>query len=174
MLAEETHSACRELYSMGLSFREISRRLGLSYSTARYAALGMHADHRRQYCECGGEMRRDTNRWRCIMCGEEASKWSRMTAGQRQRDVRRQVNYHVRRRARIREAIHKAKDGPCLDCGVRLPPAAMHFDHVRGIKAFTISMWSQQGRNLEQVMNEIAKCDLRCANCHALRHVAEG
>ncbi len=43
----------------------------------------------------------------------------------------------------------------------------MDFDHVHGKKLFTIG--SGIVRALKKVMNEIAKCDLVCANCHRVR-----
>ena len=55
----------------------------------------------------------------------------------------------------------------CIDCGYRKNPRALQFDHVRGVKQGNIGnmkFWSW-GRLLE----ELAKCELRCANCHAER-----
>jgi hypothetical protein len=59
------------------------------------------------------------------------------------------------------------KAGPCEDCGKTFPPECMQFDHVRGDKLFEI------GRSvciaLHRVLTEVKKCDLVCANCHAIR-----
>lgn len=58
---------------------------------------------------------------------------------------------------------------PCIDCG-EPDPMFLEFDHVRGTKSFTISnrishyVW---GRILE----EIAKCDVRCLKCHRLKTI---
>lgn len=60
----------------------------------------------------------------------------------------------------------------CADCGYRKCPAALQFDHVRSTKSFTIG--SGTGRPWEETLLEIAKCDVRCANCHIERHIAEG
>lgn len=65
------------------------------------------------------------------------------------------------------------KSAPCVDCGKVYPPYVMHFDHVpgRGIKLFNIGAWTG-GRTvstMESLLEEIAKCDLVCANCHAIR-----
>jgi hypothetical protein len=65
--------------------------------------------------------------------------------------------------------IQKAKDKPCADCGDVFHYAAMQFDHRPGtIKLFAIGT---KGKNysIEKLDAEIAKCDVVCANCHALR-----
>jgi hypothetical protein len=46
----------------------------------------------------------------------------------------------------------------------------MDFDHVRGKKLFCVgSLVVQQGVGRRQALEEIAKCDVVCANCHRLR-----
>lgn len=73
------------------------------------------------------------------------------------------------RRARAQERLvwvraYKMSQG-CVDCGYRGHPSALHFDHIYGVKSFNIS----QSRNLEKAKEEIAKCVVRCANCHAIK-----
>lgn len=53
---------------------------------------------------------------------------------------------------------------PCVDCG-EADPIVLEFDHVRGEKASNISDLVVSG-GLRKLMDEIAKCDVRCANCH--------
>lgn len=64
--------------------------------------------------------------------------------------------------------LHKLKDVPCLDCGVKYPPVCMDFDHRTGeTKLFniaTITRW-----NNSNIDTELAKCDIVCANCHRIR-----
>ena len=64
--------------------------------------------------------------------------------------------------------IKTLKASPCMDCGGIFPPECMDFDHVRGQKLFGIC--GNRTRTYEAVLNEIAKCDLVCANCHRIRH----
>ena len=59
---------------------------------------------------------------------------------------------------------YKVQQG-CLDCGYREHHAALHFDHVRGEKAFNVC----NAKSIAAALVEIAKCDVRCANCHAVR-----
>jgi hypothetical protein len=65
--------------------------------------------------------------------------------------------------------IRSLKDEPCLDCGGKFHYSAMQFDHVRGEKKFAISLAMSTTYSKERVLEEIAKCDLVCANCHAIR-----
>ena len=44
----------------------------------------------------------------------------------------------------------------------------MDFDHVRGEKVANVSsIWSR--KSWEAVLEEVAKCEVVCANCHRLR-----
>lgn len=67
-----------------------------------------------------------------------------------------------------RNWINSLKSHPCLDCKGTFDPVCMQFDHVRGKKFFTIG--SQVRVSLARLLDEIAKCELVCSNCHALRH----
>lgn len=55
---------------------------------------------------------------------------------------------------------------PCADCGMRYPFYVMQFDHL-GEKRFTIS--ERKTISLETLKKEIEKCEIVCANCHAVR-----
>jgi len=55
---------------------------------------------------------------------------------------------------------------PCVDCG-ETDPIVLDFDH-RDMKRKSFSLLVS--RSLATIMNEIAKCDVRCANCHRRRH----
>lgn len=66
-----------------------------------------------------------------------------------------------------REMILAAKAKPCADCKVRYPAFVMDFDHVRGEKRAAIGTHGRFG--LKALAEEIAKCDVVCANCHRIR-----
>lgn len=57
----------------------------------------------------------------------------------------------------------------CADCGYNKHPAALEFDHRPGeTKLFNIG--EKMGtRSRKALWEEIAKCDVVCANCHAIR-----
>ncbi len=90
----------------------------------------------------------------------EERKETRLTCNRRCRD-----RLYRKRRAWI-DAI-KLERG-CLDCGYNEHPAALQFDHRNPAeKEFNIAQgWT---KSKARVLREIAKCDVRCANCHAVR-----
>lgn len=57
---------------------------------------------------------------------------------------------------------------PCTDCGRWYPYYVMQFDHARGEKLFTMARIHKVGGR-EAFLKELEKCDLVCANCHAVR-----
>src|ERR1700682_2253314 len=59
--------------------------------------------------------------------------------------------------------INKFKDVPCKDCGIKYNPWVMQFDHLSN-KKFIISSHTWKSKNV--LLEEIAKCEIRCANCH--------
>ena len=63
--------------------------------------------------------------------------------------------------------LRELKSGhPCTDCGRVYPPEVMQWDHLPGTqKLADVSPI----RSREAVLAEIAKCELVCTNCHAMR-----
>lgn len=74
------------------------------------------------------------------------------------------------RRSQRRKLIQEAKSNKaCVDCGEKYPYWIMQFDHL-GDKLFTIGdTRASRGLALDKIREEIAKCDVVCANCHANR-----
>jgi hypothetical protein len=71
-----------------------------------------------------------------------------------------------RAQARLLDAL---RDRPCADCGLRFPPAAMDFDHREPAekRSGVTRMIGRAGTT--RILEEAAKCDIVCANCHRLR-----
>lgn len=70
----------------------------------------------------------------------------------------------------MREVIREAKNTPCMDCSNSYAYYVMHFDHRDpSTKKFAISNFTQGGVTMEALVEEMAKCDVVCANCHAER-----
>jgi hypothetical protein len=57
---------------------------------------------------------------------------------------------------------------PCKDCGMQFPSWVMQFDHVRGEKVDNISQLISN-KQFKLCDEEIKKCEIVCANCHADR-----
>lgn len=92
--------------------------------------------------------------------------------------------YHARnaqkRRRQVRERRQRLVElngnlkasRPCADCGGRFHPAAMEWDHLPGTeKLDDISTLARTGKT-RQFHRELEKCELVCANCHAVRSFA--
>lgn len=75
---------------------------------------------------------------------------------QRTRDKRNLVTRHIQ---------DVKSSTPCTDCGENFPYWVMEFDHL-GDKSFTISNYRSTTLSLDRVIEEIAKCEIVCANCH--------
>jgi hypothetical protein len=73
------------------------------------------------------------------------------------------------RREKRNAFLATVKSKPCMDCGGIFPAECMDFDHVRGIKLLNVSQMILCKEEI--VREEIAKCDLVCANCHRIRTV---
>jgi hypothetical protein len=78
----------------------------------------------------------------------------------------------ARKRERWNELLRWYQDlkesAPCVDCGGFFHHAAMTWDHLPGHEKVTeVSNLRRSSR--QAVLDEVAKCDLVCANCHAVR-----
>ena len=126
---------------------------------------------------------------RCLRCGEtkpysEFHKrnrgdgyqvWCKLCRRAYDRD------YNLRNQGRWRELkqIHKSDrrrwlrelktDKPCTDCGKVFPPEAMEWDHLPGTEKLGELGTTLSQRSRKLILQEIAKCELVCANCHAIR-----
>jgi predicted transcriptional regulator len=94
------------------------------------------------------------------------------------------ISYHLgddqkgkttRRTKRYRSEIdaflqrEKAAVRFCPDCGEEKEWFQMDFDHVRGVKKFSLSQYHRHTQSLKVVQAEVDKCDIVCACCHRLR-----
>lgn len=60
-------------------------------------------------------------------------------------------------------------DRSCADCGQSFHPAAMQWDHLPGAEKLASVADLCRKNSRKRVLEEIAKCELVCANCHAVR-----
>jgi hypothetical protein len=72
----------------------------------------------------------------------------------------------ARAESRTRYLFEFFRDHPCADCGEK-DPLVLEFDHL-GDKRFEVTN-QFASRNWREILNEIAKCEVVCANCHRRR-----
>lgn len=70
----------------------------------------------------------------------------------------------------LRDFLDLIKNKPCMDCKKVYPPYVMDFDHRDGEeKEKEVARMVAGGWSKDNIVKEIKKCDLVCANCHRLR-----
>jgi hypothetical protein len=112
-------------------------------------------------CKCGQPSRKG-GRY-CSECHRSYQKaWYRVNPAS-------SIASAKRRKSNRREFIKEAKSVPCADCNGSFPYYVMDFDHVRGEKQFILSEAANKMASLDAIEEEIAKCDVVCANCHRVR-----
>lgn len=102
------------------------------------------------------------------------SRWCRECFAEYERE-RYQNGDRVRKEANKARSIEKNKQAlweylfinPCVDCG-NSDPRVLEFDHKDEFtKSHNVSEMFQY--SWSRIMDEINKCDVRCANCHRIR-----
>ncbi len=76
-----------------------------------------------------------------------------------------------RKKATIKKFCNRVKlFKGCAECGYKKHPAALHFNHIDPTKkAGNVSKM----KTWESVKREMRKCEVLCANCHAIKTVSE-
>jgi hypothetical protein len=57
----------------------------------------------------------------------------------------------------------------CVDCGYNKHAIALQFDHISDDKKDSVSNLIRTDYAWSTIMKEIDKCEVVCANCHAIR-----
>jgi orotate phosphoribosyltransferase-like protein len=74
-----------------------------------------------------------------------------------------------KRREEIRDIIRTFKqEKPCMDCKIVYPYYVLDFDHIGNDKVEGISKMASWFP-LDEIIAEIKKCEVVCANCHRER-----
>ena len=79
-----------------------------------------------------------------------------------------QKAWTARRKEEHKVLLRQAKARPCLDCGEEYPYYVMQFDHVGTDKVDSVSKLVAN-RQYAKAVEEMKKCEVVCANCHAVR-----
>jgi hypothetical protein len=111
-------------------------------------------------------LKRQTRQWICLLCQREYT--NRWYSRNRKRQI---ANAKERSRHATAELKNRVRDyllgHPCVDCG-ESDVDVLDFDHLRDKKA-NVSTLVQSAVSWESLAHEIAKCEVRCANCHRRR-----
>jgi len=103
--------------------------------------------------------------WSCRECSNKRA---------REHYRKNKEQYKIRKANRRKEKqkwiLEHLNNNPCK-CG-ESNPAALDFDHDRD-KKFAISKGISNGVSLETLIEEVAKCTVRCANCHRKKTAEE-
>lgn len=67
------------------------------------------------------------------------------------------------RKLHTENLIEYFKNHHCVDCG-ESNPLVLEFDHIKD-KEYNVSRMTVS-HTWENILNEISKCEVRCANCH--------
>jgi hypothetical protein len=107
----------------------------------------------------------------CRECQREYSRahYGRNKEAHNRRRYANSIRYRKRNKFALAEFLSKRA---CVDCGLR-DPVVFEFDHVRGAKSFTIGSMLHKAVSWKKILDEIEKCDIRCANCHRRKTAAQ-
>lgn len=108
-------------------------------------------------------LKRQIKHRHCKKCQKDVNKKFYTDNPQRVEEIK-------RKQQELRAIVIRLKSEPCLDCGVSYNWWQMDFDHRPGeTKTQMVSKMIKHGISEAALRNEIAKCDLVCANCHRNR-----
>jgi hypothetical protein len=107
----------------------------------------------------------------CRECQREYSR-AHYRLNVRKHNLRRLQNqrrYKVRNRRLMDEYL---SGQACVDCG-ETDQVVLELDHVRGSKVSDVSTMIGRATSWKRIVEEIAKCEVRCANCHRRRTASQ-
>lgn len=152
------------LIPLGLSQREIAAYLGCSQATVKYWLKTYNLKTNRKLC--------NRKKFKCIRCGEtDITKAANVGGNRISKSICKEchnLNTIERFRQYKLDAI-AYKGGSCIKCEYNRCPGALSFHHRdSNIKD---PDWSvMRNRSLNQIREELDKCDLLCFNCHMEEH----
>ena len=81
------------------------------------------------------------------------------------RQLKKRAEY-VRRRREQMELVNRIRSLPCACCGESFPICAMEFDHREASQKMGTVCFMAGRVGIRKLLEEIAKCDIVCTNCH--------
>lgn len=80
--------------------------------------------------------------------------------------AKRRAAWLKRRREQMDLLIRIRELTPCMDCGKQFPVCAMEFDHRNSDEKSALVSQMAGRVGIRTLLEEIAKCDIVCTNCH--------
>lgn len=117
----------------------------------------------------------------CIICNNSLTqtqvKYCCNNCKQKAHYIKHKVNtnstYSQFKRADVRKKeLLKLKGNKCSKCGYNKNYSALHFHHLYD-KSFSLDSRNISNRSMISLTNELEKCIILCANCHAEEHNPE-
>jgi hypothetical protein len=75
------------------------------------------------------------------------------------------------RRRNLLFIVEYLRSAGCVDCA-ETDPVVLDFDHV-GVKRNSVVRLAYKEHSIASIMREVAECEIRCANCHRRRTIAQ-
>ncbi len=147
----------------GRSIREIATQLDRSATAVR------HWLARFELQTAGAGRRSETSHQPAVVreCATHGwTTWVRTAAG-RYRCKRCRIEAVSARRRRVKEILVREAGGACRLCGYSRYAGALQFHHVDPTKKVFALSSRGLARSLAKAREEVVKCVLLCANCHA-------
>lgn len=183
---EEQNNQIIQLRKKGMSYTAISKQLGVARSTISYQCKklldnDLITQANLPYDPISEDTIEQIKRLLSIRCthreisivtGLRVSRIGQITANLESKPML-DTNYEAvkNRRKRIKLIAAIVKGGKCELCGYSKYLSVLEFHHIDPkTKEFSIS--TNTNRALADVLNEIEKCKLLCANCHRELHAA--
>jgi len=150
------------LYNDQFTCKEIAQKLSIHRTTVsnilKKAGIKIEKRHNK-------EKKITLENKRCLICDKKISKRRNICNG----------CYTSVRRYRIKKWMIDYKGGKCVECGdSSLNVACYDFHHIdKSEKEFGLSRVESAKINIKQIIAELDKCNLVCANCHRAKHTFE-
>jgi hypothetical protein len=91
--------------------------------------------------------------------------------------VKQQTNtYHSQTLRALKRKLELVEmfGGKCNKCGYDKNLSALHFHHIDSTqKSFKLGLRILSNKKMSDILDEVKKCELLCANCHAEKHNPE-
>lgn len=103
--------------------------------------------------------------WICRVCEKKyKAEYYEIHKG---RLIQKNVKNRRIRYQRLRIMAKTAMKDGCVDCGLK-DIRCLDFDHVHGNKSANVAQLIGATVSVKRLMDEIKKCEVRCANCHRI------